>query len=294
MSYSIEQLQAFTMTVETGSFSGAAKQLGKAQSSISTLISNFEINCGFLLFDRTKRTPQLTLAGKSIYKEAMILLRKADNFSALVNGEELPIEKKLNLAIDWGVIKYSLVIDILCQFSIKYPSVKVEVFRSTLNDIGKLLKGGEADIGIMSRQEYNPEGFNYNAIGNTKYVYVAGANHSLCLLQEVMTEDLSSHRQITISNKLSNVRSDIPFVSGRHWYVDSYITMISLIKRDFGWALVPEHLIKYEIDIGNVHIIQPAFQSTSVLSEINIVWTRRHSLGKAGNWLKQQLCELKG
>jgi len=36
MSFSLEQLKAFVATVETGSFSAAARQMGKAQSVIST------------------------------------------------------------------------------------------------------------------------------------------------------------------------------------------------------------------------------------------------------------------
>ena len=35
----IDQLEAFVMAAETGSFSAAARRLGKAQSAVSTAIS---------------------------------------------------------------------------------------------------------------------------------------------------------------------------------------------------------------------------------------------------------------
>lgn len=52
MSLSLEQLQAFVATVETGSFSAAARYLGKAQSAISTAVSNLEIDLDNSLFVR--------------------------------------------------------------------------------------------------------------------------------------------------------------------------------------------------------------------------------------------------
>ena len=44
MSFSLEQLKAFVTTIETGSFSAAARQMGKAQSVISTAVSNLEVD----------------------------------------------------------------------------------------------------------------------------------------------------------------------------------------------------------------------------------------------------------
>ncbi|MDG2658926.1 LysR family transcriptional regulator, partial [Vibrio parahaemolyticus] len=43
--FTIEQLQAFIATSETGSFSGAARKLGRAQSVVSQHIINMEVDC---------------------------------------------------------------------------------------------------------------------------------------------------------------------------------------------------------------------------------------------------------
>lgn len=58
-----EQLEAFVASVETGSFSAAARQLGKVQSGISQQIMNLELDTGLQLFDRSGRYPQLTALG---------------------------------------------------------------------------------------------------------------------------------------------------------------------------------------------------------------------------------------
>ncbi|ALS99738.1 LysR family transcriptional regulator [Lacimicrobium alkaliphilum] len=74
MALSIEQLEAFMAAVETGSFSGAARRLGKAQSSVSGLIHKLEDKTGLNLFDRSRRDPVLTEEGHSLLKEIKSVL----------------------------------------------------------------------------------------------------------------------------------------------------------------------------------------------------------------------------
>ncbi len=64
MRYSPESLEAFVQTVSSGSFSAAARALGKSQSTISTAIAGLEDDLGFKLFDRSGRQPILTDQGR--------------------------------------------------------------------------------------------------------------------------------------------------------------------------------------------------------------------------------------
>ena len=62
---SIDQLKVFLAVVEAGSFTAAAKKLGRAVSAISYTIANLEQQLGLSLFDREQtRTPRLTEAGE--------------------------------------------------------------------------------------------------------------------------------------------------------------------------------------------------------------------------------------
>ena len=70
MNFSLEQLQAFVATVETGSFSAAGRRLGKAQSSVSAAVANLEIDLDNVLFTRNSRYPELTEEGKRLLAEA--------------------------------------------------------------------------------------------------------------------------------------------------------------------------------------------------------------------------------
>ena len=56
MNPSLEQLKTLLVAAQAGSFSAAARQLGKAQSVVSTAIANLEIDLGLELFDRSGTT----------------------------------------------------------------------------------------------------------------------------------------------------------------------------------------------------------------------------------------------
>ena len=64
---SIDQLLALLAVAEAGSFTAAAKRLGRATSAISYAIDTLEAQLGLSLFDRgTTRKPKLTPQGEAV------------------------------------------------------------------------------------------------------------------------------------------------------------------------------------------------------------------------------------
>jgi len=76
MRYSPEGLDAFVAAAALGSFSAAARQLRKSQSTVSAAIANLETDLGLVLFDRQSRKPQLTAEGQRVLLNA----RSASDF----------------------------------------------------------------------------------------------------------------------------------------------------------------------------------------------------------------------
>ncbi len=59
MNINQEQLLMFQAVIETGSFSAAARKLGKVPSAVSMSIANLEIDLDLTLFDRKAANPSL-------------------------------------------------------------------------------------------------------------------------------------------------------------------------------------------------------------------------------------------
>src|SRR2546423_11108540 len=62
----LTQLRVLIAVAETGSFSGAARRLGRVQSAISQTVQVLEETPGLTLFERAGKTPVLTEAGPAI------------------------------------------------------------------------------------------------------------------------------------------------------------------------------------------------------------------------------------
>ncbi|CAA2139034.1 HTH-type transcriptional regulator DmlR [Hyphomicrobium sp. ghe19] len=70
----LEQLEAFAAVAETGSFTTAARKLGRDASVISRRLSQLEEQLGIRLMSRTTRRVTLTEAGKLYYRRIQVIL----------------------------------------------------------------------------------------------------------------------------------------------------------------------------------------------------------------------------
>ena len=86
MAITLEQLNAFVKAAELGSFSAAAKALGKAQPAISMAIANLEETLGAELFDRSSRRSTLTPQGEALINNAQAVLAQTQALHTKVSS----------------------------------------------------------------------------------------------------------------------------------------------------------------------------------------------------------------
>ena len=78
----LDQLRALIAVAETGSFSAAARKLGRVQSAISQTIQSLEDTLGVELFDRAAKTPKLNETGRVLLQDAYGLVHGAEALRA--------------------------------------------------------------------------------------------------------------------------------------------------------------------------------------------------------------------
>src|SRR6266849_10017210 len=119
---SIDQLLVLLAVAETGSFSGAAKRLGRATSAISYAIDTLEKQLGLSLFDRgTTRKPKLTQQGEAIVSEARAVSQSIETLRARVKGFLDQLEPEVSLVVDCMLPSERLV-PVLSDFHTKFPT----------------------------------------------------------------------------------------------------------------------------------------------------------------------------
>src|SRR4051794_29760031 len=116
----LDQLRVFLAVVENKSFSGAAEVLHRAQSVVSYTIANLEAQLGFALFEKGRRRPVLTEAGRAILTDARRVDLLMRELTARAEGLTSGLEGEVSLAVDVMYPSATLV-SILQAFAARFP-----------------------------------------------------------------------------------------------------------------------------------------------------------------------------
>jgi DNA-binding transcriptional LysR family regulator len=285
----LEQLKAFVIAAQEGSFSGAARKLGKAQSSVSALIQNLEIDLGISLFDRSSRNPVLSPEGEAILREVRVVLQSMEIVQVKSRGLSIGVESHLTLAVDEAMYPMAQLMPVLEQFRERFPSTQLVLLIAPHTGPAELIQQDDADLGIIRSTEDYPEEFHFRGIGSTEFVTVCGSDHPLANLESVTEEDLFEQCHVRITSPRQRERRSDSEISHQRMYVDSYSHLVDLVIANFGWAQVPPHLIERPLREGSLVRIESLYQSVPYVCATDLIWHRNKQLGGAGRWLRDVL-----
>ena len=288
----IDQFQAFVSAADQGSFSAAARQLGKAQSAVSSAIINLEIDSGVELFDRSSRNPILTEAGNTLLKYARATLLSNTEFQARATSISEGVESQLGIAVEQGIFVHSL-LNLLDELGERFPLLDVEIFDPGPNDVAELIKSGRADIGIMTEQEIYPQGFFFRGVGHSLQIPVCSKAHALSGKQKVSHADLRQYRQLVMQSRtLEGSHPSKVQKSPKTWFSESPYLIMDLVLAGLGWAELPWTVVAEKLQSGEMVRLHYDFQQADILYGVDVVWTERRALGAGGQWLVEKLLNL--
>lgn len=121
-----EEIEAFVRTVESGSFTRAAAQLGVAKSAISRRITELEARLGAQLLSRTTRKLTLTETGTAFLARTSTLLEAWEEAEALARETQTALSGKLRIAapLSFGIAHLS---PALMDFVCAHPEIDLDV-----------------------------------------------------------------------------------------------------------------------------------------------------------------------
>ncbi|WP_028117581.1 LysR family transcriptional regulator [Ferrimonas senticii] len=284
MNWTLDQLEAFVCAARTGSFSAAARQLGKAQSRVSTAVANLEADFGVELFDRSKRSPRLTVVGEQLLNDAEVVLlhcRQLNN-KALQAAQGEPLA--LRLAVDEAVSLDGFH-SVINQIGVQFPQLRLTLTSGSRDDVGRAIAAGQAELGVMFRQPQLPANVDFELIGHIERVLIVGCDHPLAGRERVSLVELRQDKQLLICDR-DGVGGDQPFGSN-YWFMDSYYVIGDLVSRNQGWAIMPEHIVNGGWFIDEVKVLR----CDELHEQLQMGIVRRHDSVSSVtvDWLTDQL-----
>ncbi|WP_354858439.1 LysR family transcriptional regulator [Acetobacter fabarum] len=293
MNVSLEQLEAFVATVDAGSFSAAARALGRAQSAISTHVANLEVDLGVVLFVRTGRTPVLSVDGERLLREARVVLERREHLIGVARSLESGVENKLVVAIDELYPEHALG-PVFAEFAQVFPHVEMEILFPLMEDVGQLVRDGAAQLGVMWQQHRMPPELAFRTIGRVPLKLVCGRNHPLAQGGPVAWEELKRYRQILVAARGQERERHYLRLAGEVWWVESHWVILELVRHGIGWAFVSDHVLAASPAAQDIVVLEQQFDAGNRLVPLAVVWHAKGSHGVAARWLLQRFFKKEG
>ena len=160
-------LRAFLAVVETGSVTGAARQLNRTQAAVSLQIKRLEEVLEQELFERGHKRLSLTPAGEQLIGLAKRLVSLNDEVVDTMTTPSFEGEVRLGLPVDL-IVTYAA--PILRRFNAKWPGVRVSLIAANSHDLTEQLQHGQLDLVLTTDLE--PGGRHVETMATDDLVWV--------------------------------------------------------------------------------------------------------------------------
>ncbi len=288
-SLTLDQMRVLGAVAETGSFSAAARRLGRVQSAISQSVKTLEDILQAKLFDRSGKTPTLTAAGVAILKDARRVLDGARLLKLHAADIHAGLEPELAFAID-AIFPIALLIASLKAFQVEFPNMPVSVFTETLGGAEQRLRDGVALFAIYPIAATGAQDLASSPFAALDVVQVVAHSHPLAAMPAPITRAmLEPQVQLVLTDRTpltQNLMGGI--VSHNIWRFADLSTRLEFLLAGFGWCNMPTHLVEDHIASGRLKKLTLA-ETLDFKFQLHVVNERGRAIGRAGLWLIDDL-----
>ncbi|WP_250474994.1 LysR family transcriptional regulator [Caballeronia sp. GAFFF1] len=288
----LDQLRVFLAVVERGSFSGAAEVLHRAQSVVSYTIANLEAQLGLALFERSRRRPELTEAGRAVLTDARRVDLLMRELTARAEGLTSGLEGEVSLAVD-VMYPSTVLVSILQAFAAQFPTAALNLRMEALGGVLKLVLDGESGLGISGPIESWPDLIDATAAGSVNLEAVAAPCHPLAQHKgKIPVAALREHTQLVLSDRSRVTEGrDFSVYAAHTWRLGDLDAKHRLLLAGLGWGSMPEHIVEHDIRSGALVRLALA-DRTHLIYPFSLVRRVDSSQGPATQWLTERFAAL--
>lgn len=277
----IDHLRVFLAVVEQESLSAAARQLGRAVSTVSYAIDRLEAQYGIALFERGPGKFCLTTEGRGLVREAELAVESARRFEARANTLESGAETALRIGVD-VLFPNSLLVECLGQFASANPQVRVQIFSTSLNQSWRELMTGQVDFSLAPLRKLPPS-VERKPLVSEELIVVAAASHPLTDFPGPIPQDeLRNHRQLYYAAPDVDVEHHGRIFSNDFWTASDLRTLRLLACAGVGWCFATRDWAQSSIKDGQLVELSLTDMLSDGVWTFGAVWQIDHPPGLLG------------
>ena len=308
MPFSAEQVPLFLAVLDAGSFSAAARRLGRVPSAVSMAIAHLEAELDLQLFDRSGREPVPTAAARALEPQARMLADQLQQLNWQASALHEGLEERLTLAIAPELLSTHWT-QPLALLAREFPALGIEVLAAPQTDALELLHAGRAQLALVFERPAMDGREGFQEMGRETLVAVMSAQFPPWLavqasqaahvaqvaqtatLPRLSMEQLAGTRQILVASR-DPAQTDPRFVfSHQSWRTDSHQAALALIQAGLGWGWLPKGLVEPHVQAGSLLEIPVQNISNGTTLFVDWVWSKKRAQGLAARRFVQLLRE---
>ncbi|WP_370599414.1 LysR family transcriptional regulator [Pseudomonas nitroreducens] len=280
MAFSSDSLSIFLAVLDSGSFSAAARKLGRVPSAVSMAVAQLEAELDLTLFDRSTRKALPTAAALALEPQARQVICQLNLLDAQALQLHKGLEQRLSIAIApelqtgrWG--------EPLATLAEEFPGLEIEVRSATQAEAVRMLHEGAVQLALVFERPGIDERESFLEAGSQLLVAVASPQHPVARQGDrpLREEMLAEQRQIIVSSGTPTGSDPRMVLSRRIWLTDSYLATLEFIQSGLGWAYLPQPLVQPLIASGAVTEVRFDNMASRLRLWVDVIWMKSRPLG---------------
>ena len=288
MRIELRQWRQFVALAEELHFGRAASRLHMTQPPLTQAIAGLEQALGVRLFDRTKRSVQLTPAGVALLPEVRDVLGRAQGLPELARAAAAGEMGRLRLAFV-STVGFELLPRWVRAFRQRWPQVALELIEATGDVQLELLARGEVDAGmVLHSPGFVAPGLSHARIASEPFVVALPEAHPLAAKTYPGLAALLDEPLVMFPRRILPTLQDAIFAlydaAGRAPRIAQEAiqmqTIVNLVSAGLGIAWVPQSVRQFQRPGVVYRSPRPARGQALPACETSLVW-RAHAVSPA-------------
>ena len=289
-SVSLDQWRMFVTAADAGSFSAAARKLGRAQSAISQSLAALESILGIQLFDRTERLPKLTGQGKVLLATAREIINNADALKVHARNMADGLEPELSIVLD-TMFPQCVLTKAVEEWAGEFPSTPLRVYFEALGAVAQAVLDRRCSVGVIGTLPTAPPDLTKEWLFDLPLVTVVAPSHPLAVSQGIVTDDVAErHVQIVLTDRsMLSDGQNFGVLGGQAWRVADLSTKHAFLCAGLGWGNMPLPAVADAIASGRLVTIELGGKPTAQKMPMSAIYRSDTPAGRAGRWMIDRL-----
>lgn len=279
MNFNSDSIELFLAVIERGSFSAAARALGKVPSAVSMGIANLEAELGYLLFDRSHREPVPTAMAHALMPHARLIAEQIKQLQVHAIELSLGLESKLSIGVVADIDKRRLMaaIKVITE---QHPLLEIEVLSAPQDDVLAMLHSGRVSVCLAFAGLSMNVLERFQFVGTERMIATLSADNPLFQGQDLYLEDLVNVRQIIVASRDLPISDTRPLVAESCWRTDTLAMALDMVEAGLGWGNFPLSVVKPLLEAGRLKRLSFRNIENGLVLPVHAVWLKSQPLQK--------------